>query len=140
MPKNRDDGRRVRDPNPNDDMEDGMLDVELLEDYDVREEQTHERVAKELFTATTRSVRFKTDLTQEEINALSKVEYFHKMFPRLSDLQTLGQTFMELKISKDRQSRREFVDTLRGQMEREKGDDGFMNSLMRRFGGDRGAI
>ena len=68
--------------------------------------------AKTLFEADNENIRLRTDLSDHEIKLLSKLRYFHK----LVDIEGLDQIlieFMMLKVSKDRKSRKEFVETVK---------------------------
>lgn len=67
-------------------------------------------VSKELFSKI--DVQVKTELSHNEINAATKLLFLKEQF-HVDCVDDLLQSFFELRISKGRMSRKEFVDALK---------------------------
>lgn len=68
------------------------------------------QIAKELFTE--KSIDMKTELSKEEINIFSRAE-FMKDILGLSSLEIFINKFEKLRVSMNRQGRKEFVETVK---------------------------
>ena len=91
-----------------------------------------ENSAKELFDVKG-DVRTRTELSPKQIGSVVKLKYLSKEldFP---ELDTIAEDFMYCMISKNRQSRKEFVDVHKSQNELGQGS-GFFGRVKNMFGG-----
>lgn len=86
--------------------------TKLLEDtlqQEVIQESNIKSISKELFAKT--DLEVKTELTHNEINQITKLLFLQEKL-LISDVRTLIQSFLSLRISKKRQSRKEFIESL----------------------------
>lgn len=65
-----------------------------------------ELLVEEIYS--TKDIDLKTDLTQDQINAVAKMDSFADFF-EIPMLKAFGDKFLRLQVSKDRQSRKEFT-------------------------------
>ena len=68
--------------------------------------------AKMLLEADEDNIKLRTDLNDHEIRLLSKLKYFHRIV-HIEGLDGILTEYMMLKVSRNRKSRSEFVDTVR---------------------------
>jgi len=81
------------------------------------------QIAKELFTE--ENIDMKTEMTDSEINAFSRGEFIKEIFT-LDSLGLFINKFERLRVSKTRQGRKEFVETVKNQ-EKDNGMSNFAN-------------
>jgi hypothetical protein len=74
--------------------------------------------ARTLFEADEDNIRLRTDLNDHEIKLLSKLRYFHTLID-VKGLDSILTEFMMLKVSRNRKSRAEFVDTVKVKQEKQ---------------------
>lgn len=106
-------------------------DVDLLEkqlSIDVETENQVKSVSKELFNR--KSIDLKTDVSHDEINNLTRLRFLAERF-NVKNVDLLTESFLSLRVSKNRASRREFIEALQSER-REKQQGGFFSKL---FGG-----
>jgi hypothetical protein len=98
------------------------------------ETTNNENPAKELFEVRG-DIRTRTELTKKQVSSVVKLKYLSNelMFPELS---AIAENFMYCQVSKDRKSRAEFVDTMKGQNEMNQGG-GFFSKFRGLFGGQQ---
>lgn len=84
------------------------------------------KASKTLLEADERNIRLRTDLSDEEIRLLSKIGYFHELVG-IEGLNGIVTEFMMLKVSRNRQSRKEFTDSLRSVGDQRRGIMGMFN-------------
>lgn len=83
--------------------------------------------ARTLFEADDQNIRLRTDLSDHEIKLLTKLRIFHRI-TNLEELDSVLTEFMMLKVSRNRKSRAEFVDTVKVKQEQ----SGFMGRMFGR--------
>jgi hypothetical protein len=83
--------------------------------------------ARTLFEADDENIRLRTDLSDHEIKLLTKLRIFHRITD-LEELDSVLTEFMMLKVSRNRKSRAEFVDTVKVKQEQ----NGFMGRMFGR--------
>lgn len=111
----------------------------LLEDdlqSEVESEHHVKSVAKELFNK--ENIDLKTDVSHDEIMQITKIRFLETSF-RVENVDVLLKSFLNLRVSKERKSRKEFVDTLQTENRNQQGM-GFgakLSGLFRPGGGDQ---
>ena len=84
--------------------------------------------ARTLFEADKENIKLRTDLTDHEIRLLAKLRYFHTLV-NIEGLDDILTEYMMLKVSRNRKSRSEFVDTVKVKQEQQAG---FFNRMFNR--------
>jgi hypothetical protein len=97
----------------------------------VESENTIKSVSKELFTHS--NIDVKTEVSHDEINNLTRLRFLRDRF-NVQNVDTLTQSFLALRVSKDRKSRREFIEALQSENRSSQGG----NFLSKMFGGGGG--
>jgi hypothetical protein len=96
------------------------------------EQETHiKSVSKELFSVG--AIDLKTEVTHNEINAITKLRFLENKYG-VSNINTLINSLLALRVSKGRKSRREFIDSLQAERRNEQGG----NWMTKLFGGGGG--
>lgn len=90
-------------------------------------DNTIKSVSKELFSG--KEVSLKSEVSHDEINDITRLHFLKEKFG-VSNIDVLIQSLLELRVSKDRKSRREFVETVTAE---KKSADG-SNFLSRALG------
>ena len=70
------------------------------------------QIAKELFSE--ENIDMKTEMSDQEINIFARVEFIKETF-KIKSLQLFINKFEKLRISKLRQGRKEFVETMKNE-------------------------
>lgn len=78
----------------------------------IRDSKKEDKETKELFS--NKGIKTRTDLSDREISILSRLLFLCDKF-RLQDLNTALHNFMELRVSKGRKSRKEFIEGMKSQ-------------------------
>ena len=94
----------------------GALTSQGMEDL-FKDEGNPNEIVKELFA--NEGIKTRTDLSNEEISLISRMYYIAEELKN-DRLTNLMDTFLELKVSKDRKSRDEFVKAFIGSQPEEK--------------------
>lgn len=94
------------------------------------DDSSEKKIAKELFSS--KDLKTKTDLTDRQISLLTR-GYFLASELEDDDLKRVFDTFIELRVSRKRKSRAEFIDALKG-LDTFNNQNKFMNGL---FGGNK---
>jgi len=106
---------------------DELLETSLSQTFE--QENSIKTVSKELFN--TNGIELKSEVDHDEINNITRLHFLKEKFG-ISNVDTLVSSFLRLRVSKDRKSRREFIEAL--QTENRNSNPG--GSLMARmFGG-----
>jgi hypothetical protein len=95
-----------------------MVDVSLFdmaEKSDKKEPSIYDAVI-ELFNVSKGHIDFKTELTPQQVNALTKLEFMSKYFKLGDTLGNICNKFKRLKISEKRQGRTELVNSLKNEL------------------------
>lgn len=95
---------------------------------EVEQEHHVKSVSKELFNK--ENIDLKTEVSHDEINHITKIRFLQNKF-EVDNVDILLKSFLNLRVSKKRQSRREFIDALQTENRNAQGG-GFMSKL---FGG-----
>jgi len=92
-------------------VNDGVEDFEAMLQGSDQDDSSEKKIAKELFS--NQELKTKTDLSDNQISLLTK-GYF--LADELGDerLRAVFDTFIELRISRKRKSRAEFIEALKG--------------------------
>lgn len=104
----------------------------LLEDnlsQEVESDNSIKSVSKELFNK--ESIDLKTEVTHDEINHLTRMRFLEQKF-QTENIDVLINSFLRLRVSKNRKSRAEFINALQTENRNAQGS-GF--SLSKLFGG-----
>jgi len=86
-----------------------LQNITQLEDF-INKNVKEEKESKELFS--NKDIEVKTDLTEEEISIIARLKFLCDQFD-LKDFRSVLIYFMELRLSKGRKSRKEFIDSIR---------------------------
>ncbi|MEI6887617.1 MAG: hypothetical protein WCK31_05275 [bacterium] len=105
---------------------DDLLETSLSQNFET--ENNIKTVSKELFSKT--NIELKTEIDHDEINNITRLQFLKEKF-MISNVDVLVQNFLKLRVSKDRKSRKEFIDAL--QMENRNSNAPSMMSKL--FGG-----
>jgi len=107
----------------------GNLDLDEIFSGEVGDSDT--KIVKELISGNTQ-IEQKTELTATQISIISRLYFLHDYIedPTVTNLEKLLDKFLVLQISKDRKSRKEFVDSLRGVLDNKQG-----GGFLEKFGG-----
>lgn len=109
--------------------EDALLEHNLSQE--VESDNNIKSMGKELFSS--KDVDLKTEVSHNEINHLVRLQFLDSRF-NIDNVGVLSKTFMRLRVSLERKSRREFVETV--QLENRNAQGG--NFFTRLFGGGGG--
>lgn len=107
---------------------------ELLEhnlSRDMEQDSTIKTVSKELFSS--KDIDLKTEVSHNEINQIVKLNFLKARW-QVDNIEVLTDSFLRLRVSKERKSRREFVETVQLENKNAQGG-GWMSKL---FGGGGG--
>lgn len=104
----------------------GLLENTLQMEVD--QEHHVKSVSKELFNR--ENIDLKTEVSHDEINHVTKIRFLQDKFG-VDNVDILLKSFLNLRVSKKRQSRREFIEALQTENRNSQGG-GFMSRL---FGG-----
>lgn len=107
---------------------DNLLEQNLQQE--VTSEHHLQTLSKELFSKF--NIELKTELSHNEINHVTKLLFLNDRH-MISNVDVLISSFLKLRVSKDRKSRREFVESLQTEARNQQGS-GFMNGLKGMFG------
>jgi hypothetical protein len=100
----------------------------LIEDglkFEVEDNNDLKQVSKDLFTEG--NINLKTELSDREIATITKIQFMQEMYG-LHTLENAVMQFKQLRVSKDRKSRGEFINAVGGEAktkEKEKLWSGF---------------
>ena len=94
---------------------------------ELEQENTIKSVSKELFTR--RDADLKTEVSHDEINDLTRLRFLEERFG-IDNVAVLTNSLLSLRISKDRKSRREFIESL----QQENRNNNSSGLLARAFG------
>jgi len=110
------------------DYGDSLLETNLSQE--VEAENNIKTVSKELFNE--KSIELKTEVSHDEINHITKLQFLRDKFG-ISNVDVLTLSLLKLRVSKDRKSRNEFVQTVSA--ERQQNNGNFMSRMLG-FGGN----
>lgn len=119
----------VREP-PREQAEALTSNIELLEaglSTNVESENSIKSVSKELFT--NNDISMKTDITDDEVRGFTKLDFL-AMRCHLKNMEGLKNSFLSLRVSRNRKSRGEFIDALNTERRQQQ-----QNALQRMFSG-----
>lgn len=87
----------------------------------VEQDDSVKSVAKQLFSSDV--IDLKTDITHNEINDLTRLRFMQEKFKVQStgNLDHVISSFLRLRVSKDRKSRREFIEALQTENRNQQG-------------------
>jgi hypothetical protein len=111
-----------------DDLDD--IDTDSFDKLIESENSLNDTGVKELFSE--KLVKARTDLSASQISKIARVYHLSKML-KMPELATLMNEFITLRISKDRQSRKEFVEGLKAKIENMINSGG-LNGTRQQFG------
>lgn len=112
----------------NNEIESDLLETNLSRDV---ETDSHVKsVSRELFNRS--NIDLKTEVNHDEINQVTKIRFLEDKFG-IANADVLIQSFLALRVSKERKSRREFVESL--QTENKNAQGGFGQAISKLFGG-----
>lgn len=103
----------------------------LIEDslsFQVENENDLKQVSKDLFTQG--NINLKTELNDKEISYITKIQFMQEMYG-MHTLDNAVNQFKQLRVSKDRKSRAEFINAVGGEakkQEKEKLWSGFFGA------------
>lgn len=92
---------------------------------------SYKSASKELFTS--KNVDVKTEVTHDEINNITRLRFLQARYG-VRNVEVIIDTFLTLRVSMERKSRKEFIDALQSER-REKIGGGFLKKLAGGFGG-----
>lgn len=104
---------------------------ELLEhnlSRDMESDSNIKTVSKELFSS--KDIDLKTEVSHNEINEITKINFLKARWG-VDNIEVLTDSFLRLRVSKERKSRREFVETVQLEGRNQQGG----SFLSRMFGG-----
>lgn len=101
----------------------GLLENTLQSE--VEQEHHVKSVSKELFNK--ENIDLKTEVSHDEINQITKIRFLQDKF-EVANVNILLKSFLNLRVSKKRQSRREFIDALQTENRNAQGG-GFFSRL-----------
>lgn len=107
---------------------DDLLETNLSQE--IESENNIKAVSKELFNK--QNIALKTEVSHDEINNITRLRFLEEKF-QIKNVSVLVNSLLELRVSKERKSRREFIDAL--QTENRSTNAG---SFMSRFFGGGG--
>ena len=93
----------------------GMPIADVMEHYDTDSDQAL-KSARTLLEADDDNIDLRTDLSDHEIKCLTKIMYLQTLV-NIPNINMLPVKFMRLKVSRNRKSRSEFVDTVKVKQE-----------------------
>lgn len=79
-------------------------------DDEINQKLGTENKAKELFNK--KDINTKTDVNDREINLISRIMFISEIF-EIPEIQNMINRYLELKLSKNRKSRKEYLDALK---------------------------
>ncbi len=105
----------------------GLIEDKLTS-FDVRDETDIKAVSKELFSS--EDIDVKTEVSYDEINMISKIRFLEHKFG-IKNVGPLLKSFLSLRVSLARKSRKEFITGIRGEDANQQEED--RRGLMRRW-------
>jgi len=105
------------------------LDERLLEEQlglRTESENSIKSVSKELFSSD--KIDVKTELSGDEINMVTKLRFLEERFA-LGNMDTLINSLLRLRVSKNRKSRDEFIKALNSENQQEDGQNFFKKMM-----------
>ena len=105
-----------------------LTDITQLESF-ISEQVKEEKESKELFNK--KDVEVRTELSEEETSIIARLKFLCNHL-ELTELDKTLTYLMELRISKNRKSRKEFIDSVK----RETNISGLLNGNLRGFNDD----
>lgn len=109
-------------------LPDNLLEQNLQQE--VTSEHHLQTLSKELFSK--HNIELKTEVSHNEINHITKLLFLQDRL-LIDNVDVLISAFLKLRVSKERKSRREFVESLQTEARNQQGS-GFMNSMKNMFG------
>lgn len=103
-------------------------DIEDIEEELTRQISGEQNESKELFD--NKNIRTRTELSDEEIVYATKLRYMAVKF-NLPIYDVILQEFMEMRLSRKRKSRSEYIESMKQKMQNMFGNMGFNNGLNR---------
>lgn len=103
---------------------------ESIDDILGSEELKEESASKELLTIDTKNLPAKSELSEEQVTGVTKLMCLADWFD-LSKARDFAQHFLKFQISKKRAGRKEFLDSLKANLDNEKNKNPLLGNLLR---------
>lgn len=111
---------------------DPLLETSLQQE--IESESNIKSVSKELFSH--QNIDLKTEVSHDEINNITRLQFLKHRFG-IQNIDVLTDTFLRLRVSKQRKSRQEFISALQTENRNAQGG-GLIGKLGNMFGGNGG--